>query len=162
MNLSCNCFPLLFSVPVNAPQRVFDARKCENDAPLSSFLRPWDARKNQFTCGQGRWREDWRQDNVTPYPWSNAHSNVFHSRGMLASVPCSLFLGAIVIDILFLLFHWQKCGNELSVKCLWDERVSIRGQRSQSRIAKITRRRRLNNMPVLLLQHSHFLRKQIF
>ena len=42
------------SVPINAPQRVFEARKCENDAPLSSFLRPWDARKNQLARDQGR------------------------------------------------------------------------------------------------------------
>ena len=32
------------------------------------------------------------------------------------------------------------------MKFLWEERVSIRGQRSRSRIAKITRRRRLNNV----------------
>ena len=87
---------------INVPQRIFDARECENDVPLLSFLRPWDARKNQLACGQGRWRED----NVTTYPWSIAHSTVFQSRDMLASVPCPLVLVAIVVDILFLLFHW--------------------------------------------------------
>ena len=32
------------------------------------------------------------------------------------------------------------------MKFLWKERVSARGQRSRSRTAKITRRRRLNNV----------------
>ena len=39
------------SVPFSAPQHVFDVRKCENDTPLSSFLCPWDARKNQLALG---------------------------------------------------------------------------------------------------------------
>ena len=66
------------------------------------FCVPGTHGKNQLACGQGRWRED----NVTTYPWSIAHSTVFQSRDMLASVPCPLVLVAIVVDILFLLFHW--------------------------------------------------------
>ena len=133
LRLQCQC-------SINAPAtRIWRKKMWKWRATFVLLAPPGTHEKISWHAvkGDGEKTEDKTTSHLTHGPLR--HSTVFHSRGMLASVPCSLLLAAIVIEILF-----------AETNCQWSaygaERVSIRGQRSRSRIAKISRRRRLNKV----------------